>query len=77
LVLKLICNFKEVLETVDMDASFYYGPSIVVNTVSFLEIVVYLIHHMFVSILNILMCSKIFKLFKKIEIIEKNVRTFK
>lgn len=71
--LKIIFNSIEVIFSMEVDSSFYFGPSGVLNAISLMNLIIYAVHHYLVSLLNILLCKKMFKLFRKIEAIEREV----
>lgn len=73
LILRVLFNATEIVLTFEVDSGFYFGPSEVLNTVSYVNLVIYGTHLFLVSFFNVLFCKKIFELFREIEIIEKEV----
>lgn len=73
LALKLFNNYTEVYSLLVFNSDFYFGSPGIFNVISWIEIIVYAIHHVLVSILNIFLCKKVFKVYKEIEALAINV----
>lgn len=73
---RLIFNVFEITNSMNIDSSFYSGPSEVLNTIALINLIVYALHHFLISLFNVICCKKMFKLFREIEELERKVKYF-
>lgn len=57
----------------EIDSTFYFGPSKVLNTIAMIKVVVYGLHHFVAAVINVFQARKIYEVMNAVKTIEENV----